>query len=85
MSDDRQEGYIAGSRRTVRRMLSWCLNELEVDDPDRARTLWLLERTDLVLTLRNVCRDFGDNHWPDDLHLGDVIEKHLVPYLTNKP
>jgi hypothetical protein len=28
-------------------------------------------------TLRIECGDLGDNDWDDDLHLGDVIEKHL--------
>lgn len=27
--------------------------------------------------LRSECADLGDNNWPDNLHLGDVIEKHL--------
>lgn len=27
--------------------------------------------------LRQVCDEFGDNDWPDNLHLADVIEKHL--------
>lgn len=27
--------------------------------------------------LRIECADLGDNNWSDDLHLGDVIEKHL--------
>jgi hypothetical protein len=28
-------------------------------------------------TLRIECADLGDNDWSDDLHLGDVVEKHL--------
>jgi len=28
--------------------------------------------------LRIECGELGDNDWPDDLHLGDVIEKHLA-------
>lgn len=28
--------------------------------------------------VRFACRDLGDNDWPDDLHLGDAIEKHLA-------
>jgi hypothetical protein len=28
-------------------------------------------------TLRIECGELGDNGWPDELHLGDVIEKHL--------
>jgi len=39
------------------------------------------ERRDVINALRQLCADFGDNDWPDNLHLGDVIEKHLAPYL----
>ena len=28
--------------------------------------------------LRQVCAKYGDNDWPDNLHLADVIEKHLL-------
>lgn len=28
--------------------------------------------------LRIECGDLGDNDWPDNLHLSDVIEKHLA-------
>lgn len=40
-----------------------------------------IERKDLVAALREVCKAFGDNDWPDDLHLADVIEKHLAKHL----
>ncbi len=40
-----------------------------------------LHEADIRAVLRNVCKDFGDNDWPDDLHLGDVIDKHLARYL----
>lgn len=28
--------------------------------------------------LRIECAELGDNDWPDDLHLGDVIERHFA-------
>jgi hypothetical protein len=39
------------------------------------------ERADTLLQLREVCGDFGDNDWPNELHLGDVIDKHLARHL----
>lgn len=33
--------------------------------------------------LRIVCAEFGDNDWSDDLHLADVIEKHLARHLRD--
>jgi len=31
--------------------------------------------------LRRVCEEHGDNDWRDDLHLADVVEKHLGRHL----
>jgi hypothetical protein len=28
--------------------------------------------------LRIECAEYDDNDWPDDLHLADVVEKHLA-------
>jgi hypothetical protein len=42
---------------------------------------WKIERADIVRQLRIICADYGDNDWPDNLHLGDAIEKHLARYL----
>jgi len=39
------------------------------------------ERQDAVNILRQVCETHGDNDWPNDLHLGDAIEKHLWRHL----
>ena len=39
------------------------------------------ERASVIALLRRVCEVHGDNDWPDDLHLGDVIEKHLARHL----
>jgi len=31
--------------------------------------------------LRMVCDDHGDNDWSNELHLADVVEKHLANHL----
>ncbi len=41
------------------------------------------ERVRVVAKLREVCADHGDNDWPDDLDLCDVIEKHLRRHLAD--
>lgn len=45
--------------------------------PDGDLHRWRLERAAAVAALRRICEKFGDNDWPDDLHLADVLEKHL--------
>jgi predicted secreted protein len=40
------------------------------------------ERLAAVIALRELCAEHGDNDWPDNLHLADVIEKHLAKHLS---
>lgn len=47
------------------------------------REISVSERQETIKSLRGLCKDFGDNDWPDDLHLADVIEKHLGKYLVD--
>ncbi len=84
MSDEREEGYVEGSRMAWRRMLLECIRQLGVEDTEAGSAAYILEREDAVSTLRAICRDHGDNDWPDDLHLGDIIEKHLHDHLGHK-
>lgn len=39
------------------------------------------ERESVIRLLREACEEYGDNDWPDTLHLRDVLEKHLLDYL----
>lgn len=39
---------------------------------------WIDERRSVVALLRDSCKDHGDNDWPDNLHIYDIIEKHLL-------
>lgn len=42
------------------------------------------EREQTISALRNICSTYGDNDWDDDLHLADVIAKHLHRNLNDK-
>lgn len=43
-------------------------------------TYWPVERAEAIKALRSLCSDLDDeNTWPDDLHLVDIIEKHIRP------
>lgn len=72
-----ERDYIRGLRSAATHMLRHCLGELGYEDTEATRARWILEREAAVEALRAVCRDHGDNDWPDDLSLADVIEKHL--------
>ena len=74
--------YISGSRAAWLSMLQTCLRELGVDDPAAGQARWVSEREQTVAMLRQVCERYGDNDWPDTLHLADVVDKHLGKYLA---
>lgn len=79
--DRSERDYVRGSRAAIVGMLRHCLRELGYDDSDGARVRWVIEREETVAALRRVCATHGDNDWPPDLHLADVIEKHLRRHL----
>lgn len=83
MNADEERAYVCGSNAAWRSMLGQCMRELNIT----GGTVESLtkERIDVVLLLRRVCAEFGDNEWPDELHLCDVIEKHLARHLHRKP
>jgi len=48
-----------------------------ITDPDYDEQ----ERREIISALRDACSEIGDNDWPDDLHIADIIEKHLARHL----
>jgi hypothetical protein len=86
MSPEQEKAYLEGQRALLRRQLSSILIELGYSDSaqDAAAAL-ILEREEAIAMLRQVCGEHGDNDWEDDLHLSDVIEKHLWRHLEDAP
>ena len=86
-----ERDWMAGQKFAYEALLAECVRHLGVratvkldDDGKEVPVAGMIERTALVRILREVCERFGDNDWPDNLHLGDVIERHLVPYLAKR-
>jgi hypothetical protein len=73
--------YNRGSRMTWTLMLQQCLQNLGYKSDEASKASWILEREAAIQALRDVCEHHGDNEWPDDLHLADIIEKHLGRHL----
>lgn len=86
-SDETNERHwINGHRAAWRGLLGQAIRELrgdgvEAEDPELRAAVLLAQLEDVRAALRRVCEDHGDNDWPDNLHLGDVIEKHLGRHL----
>ena len=74
--------YEDGRRMVLRRMLGDILKELGYCDPGSpAAAAWFVEREDALAAIRRLCEEYGDTSFPPDLHLADIIDKHLAPYL----
>ena len=79
--------FLRGSRSAYRNMMTYCLQNLGVSNSTEIEikiVKLISEREDAISTLRSVCEECGDNYWPDELHLSDIIEKHLARYLYAK-
>ena len=79
--DHDERKWTEGYRAAWLSMLGECLRRLGYDDPEAGKAAWIVEREGIVTKLREVCETFGDNDWPKDLHLADVIDKHLFAYI----
>ena len=75
--------YTRGTRHVWLSLLRQCLRELGYDKAPVPGAL-IVEREEAIQALRDVCEDHGDNDWTEDLHLADVIHKHLGRHLDDK-
>jgi len=69
------QGYRDGKRAVAIELLRAIITDLG-DDP-----LAKVEAMEAVASLRIICGFHGDNDWPDNLHLSDIIDKHLGDHL----
>lgn len=81
MTDSEETAYLQGQRAAWLSVLRKALHELGYDDAKVKAYGWIVEREEAVQKLRELCREHGDNEWPDDLYLADIIENHLADYL----
>ena len=81
MDEKQEQVYIQGERAAWRSMLQECLKNLGYENPEAQKASWILEREAVIAQLRDVCESFGDNDWDENLHLADVVEKHLAKHL----
>lgn len=76
-----ETAYIQGSRSAWRAILSEAIKNLGYESPEAKASSWISEREAAIAQLRQACGDHGDNDWTENLHLADIIEKHLVRHL----
>lgn len=67
--------YEIGFRAAWLRMFAECVKVL---GPDGSAESWRLEREETIVALRLLCEDFAlSQEWDNQLHLADIIEKHI--------
>lgn len=87
MTPEEERSYGIGYKQALIGMLGSVLRGLGYDGLDEAEQVRfelaarLKEREEAIVQLRRVCGEVGDNDWEDNLHLADVIEKHLGAYV----
>jgi predicted secreted protein len=84
MTEKEELAYEQGQQIVWRRMLRKCITNLAPcfnESADKQFALLLAERSEAIAILRDLCEEFGDNNWDENLHLADIIEKHLGKYL----
>jgi len=69
--------YTEGSRLAWTTMLRECIRHLGYENPDVKKIGWIVEREEAIRELRQICEEFGDLDWENDLHLSDIIAKHI--------
>lgn len=81
MNKPEEIAYEQGSRAAWQQLLSLALRNLGVEDPQAGAARWVAEREAAIQSLRSLCREYGDNEWEENLHLQDILEKHLGDHL----
>ena len=73
--------YDAGKRQVWTQLLWLAATNLDLDIDKRTLVRLAKERDEAVTALRRICATHGGLDWPADLHLADILEKHLERYL----
>lgn len=87
MTPKEEAAFAQGERAALLRILgavSLALAQGGVANAKTRAAALLLEREAAIVALRSVCGKHGSNTWPDNLHLADIITKHLERQLDEE-
>lgn len=78
MTEDEEKIYIDGEVSALKKMVLYCQEKLKAYGVELStEEKFSSERIEAIAMLRMLCDDHGDNDWTDDLHIADIIQKHL--------
>lgn len=72
--------YLMGQRAALLNQMRNSLREMGYNE-EFTKERMIMEREDAINALRSICMEHGDNDWNEDLHMADIINKHLGNYL----
>ncbi len=85
MNDKEDKIYMEGEGQALKEMIIYCQNKLRAFGIElKTKKEFDQERIETIALLRMHCDEYGDNDWDDDLHLSDVIDKHLIRYFEEE-
>lgn len=79
--DRLEESYMRGRKEMAMSVVRGLMPDLELDGDAATCASLSIQIVDAKSMLRNICDDHGDNDWQDDLHLVDILGKHLHDHL----
>ncbi len=81
-AEQEEQIYMQGESYSYKNIIRKCQAELRGLGIDlKTKEEFSEERIETIQILRRLCLEHGDNDWDDDLHLADIIDKHLRRYL----
>lgn len=81
MTEIEEKAYLQGRKSLAREFLGYAIQE--VDGDVKTRSELIKERAGAIAKLREICAAYGDNDWDDNLHLVDILDKHLLNHLES--
>lgn len=81
MTEEEERAYMAGSQAAWQRIALEALKNFD-PGPLRKQVYCEVERAEAIQALRELCREaLISDDWPDDLHLADIVSKHITPHI----
>jgi hypothetical protein len=71
--------FLQGYAAAYKNVLGHCLKNLGYGEEKLARLA--VEREEALVALHRLCEKHGDLEWDRDLHLADIVDKHLGKHL----
>ncbi len=85
MTEEQEKLYMEAQSHALKEIISHCQNKLRSFGVElKTKDEFDQERIETIALLRMHCDEYGDNDWDDDLHLSDVIDKHLVRHIEDR-